>query len=80
VLITVPLVGALLLMRRWFHPHNYPQLAVQMSIAGAVYGLGVLWVFKTNRAFKVGELSPQEKSAAIASGLDAPIEAYQEDL
>jgi O-antigen/teichoic acid export membrane protein len=83
LLITVPLVVALLLMRRWFHPHNYPQLAVQMAIAGAVYGLGVLWVFKSKRAFKVGELSPQE-SARIANGMGtstpAPVEAYQEDV
>ena len=67
-------------MRRWFHPHNYPQLAVQMAIAGVVYGLGVLWVFKSKRAFKVGELSPQEKTAALASGLNTPVGAYQEDV
>ena len=83
VLITLPLVGALLLMRRWFHPHNYPQLAVQMAIAGAVYGLGVLWVFKSKRAFRLGELSLQE-SARIANGMGtstpAPVEAYQEDV
>jgi O-antigen/teichoic acid export membrane protein len=58
LLITAPLVGALLLMRRWFHPHNYPQLALQLLIAGVVYGLGAFWVFATKRAFKVGELVP----------------------
>jgi O-antigen/teichoic acid export membrane protein len=59
LLITAPLVGALLLMRNWFHPHNYPQLAIQLVIAGVVYGLGVFWVFATKRAFRVGELVPQ---------------------
>jgi len=84
LLITMPLVGALLLMRRWFHPHNYRQLAVQMVIAGAVYGLGVLWVFLTKRAFKVGELTSNNGSALAANGMGTPaptsVEAYQEDV
>ena len=82
LLITMPLVGALLLMRRWYYPHSYRQLAVQMAIAGAVYGLGLLWVFKTNRAFRVGELAPKEKSIAICDEMDSrpAIEAYQEEV
>jgi O-antigen/teichoic acid export membrane protein len=80
VLINVPLVAALLLMRRWFHPHHYKQLAVQMAIAGAVYGVGALWVFKTRRAFKVGELTPREESGPETSGMSAPVGAYQEDV
>jgi O-antigen/teichoic acid export membrane protein len=60
VLITAPLVAALLLMRRWYHPHNYRQLAPQLLIAGAVYGLGALWVVTSKRAFAVGELVLQE--------------------
>lgn len=81
LLITAPLVGALLLMRRWFHPHNYKQLAVQMAIAGVVYGLGVLWIFLTKRAFKVGDLAPKETSVTISDDINSrpAIEAYQEE-
>jgi O-antigen/teichoic acid export membrane protein len=81
LLITVPLIAALLLMRRWYHPHNYKGLAVQMAIAGVVYGLGALWIFLTKRAFKVGKLGPPDKSIAISSEMKSrpAIEAYQEE-
>ncbi len=81
LLITAPLVGVLLLMRRWFHPHHYKGLALQMMIAGAVYGLGALWVFMTKRAFKVGDLAPKETSVKISDEINArpAIEAYQEE-
>ncbi len=80
LLITMPLLGALLLMRRWYYPHNYLGLAVQLLIAGAVYGLGLLWVFKTKRAFQVGELAHNEKPIPIENGMGAPVEACQEDV
>ena len=84
VLITMPLIAALLLMRRWFHPHHYSGLLLQMAIAGAVYGVGVLWVFKTKRAFKVGDLGVEDESTQLANGMGAPVrtavEAYQEDV
>jgi O-antigen/teichoic acid export membrane protein len=69
LLITVPLVVALLLMKKWFIPHTYRQLAVQLVIGGAVYGLGLLWVYATNRALKVGELAAKQESAPIDNGI-----------
>jgi len=79
LLITAPLVATLLLLRRWFHPHNYRQLGLQLLIAAAVYGLGVLWLLATKRAFQVGELVPKEESVSVANGMGAPVEAYQEE-
>ena len=69
-------------MRRWYRPHNYKGLAVQMVIAGVVYGLGALWVFLTKRAFKVGELGPPDKSIEISGDMNSrpAIEAYQEEV
>ncbi len=71
----VPLVGVLLLVRRWYHPHNYRQLLPQLFIVGAFYGLELLWVFKTNRAFRVGVLVDPRKAAladvSIAKGSDS---------
>lgn len=84
IVITAPLVAALLLMRRWYHPHNYKGLILQMAIAAVVYGLGALWVFLTKRAFKVGDLALLGESAQEANGMGAPartaVEAYQEDV
>jgi O-antigen/teichoic acid export membrane protein len=57
----VPMLTVLLLMRRWFVPHGYAQLAVQLLAAGAVYGAGLLWMYRTNRAFRVGDLSPMNQ-------------------
>jgi len=71
LLITVPLVVALLLMKRWFIPHTYRQLAVQLLIGGTVYGLGLLWVFATNRALRIGELAPKQEPALIEDGMSA---------
>lgn len=79
LLITAPLVLVLLLMQRWFIPHNYRQLAVQFLIGGTVYGLGILWVVLTNRALRVGELAPKETPVAAESGAAEAVEIYQQD-
>jgi O-antigen/teichoic acid export membrane protein len=67
-LMTAPLVVVLLLMKRWYIPHTYWQLAPQLLIGGAVYGLGLLWVYATGRAMRAGELAPQQQSLQIDNG------------
>ena len=79
LLTTAPLVLVLLLMQRWFIPHNYRQLAVQLLIGGVVYGLGLLWVFSSKRALKVGELAAKEESAPIENGVETRVEAHREE-
>lgn len=64
-LITVPLVLVLLLMKKWFIPHTYRQLGVQLAIGGAVYGLGLLWLYATKRVLKTGELAANPESELI---------------
>ena len=71
-LITVPLVLVLLLMKKWFIPHTYRQLAVQLAIGGAVYGLGLLWVYATDRALRTGELAAKQETAPIDNDVSAP--------
>lgn len=71
LLITAPLVLVLLLMKKWFIPHSYRQLAVQLAIGGTVYGLGLLWLFATNRALRVGELAAKQESAPIDDDMSA---------
>jgi O-antigen/teichoic acid export membrane protein len=77
-LLCVPLVAVLLLMRRWFIPHNYRQLGLQLFIAIVVYGLGLLWAFLTNRALRVSEFGANG-SAAEAASVTAGAEVYQAD-
>jgi O-antigen/teichoic acid export membrane protein len=71
LLLVLPFVAVLLLMQNWFHAHKLWQLVLQVGAAGVVYGLGLLWAYRTKRAFHVGELIekktvPLEESPALA--------------
>jgi O-antigen/teichoic acid export membrane protein len=80
LLITVPLAVALLLMRRWFIPHNYRELGVQLLIGGLVYGLGLLWLVLTNRILRVGELAPTEDFTSAESVTPEGVEIIEKDV
>jgi hypothetical protein len=54
-LITLPFLVTLLLERRWFVPHRAMQLGLQLVIAVAVYGLGFLWIYKTNQLLRIDD-------------------------
>ncbi len=56
-LLCLPLTAVLLLMRRWFIPHNYRGLGLQLLIALAVYGCGLLWAGWSKEALRVPESS-----------------------
>lgn len=70
----VPLLAALLLMRRWFIPHRLAPLLIQVGIAGIVYGLGLAWAFWTHRAWDVGHLANQEGELTLAL-----VETYEKE-
>jgi hypothetical protein len=71
------LVAALLLLRHWFVAHTYFQLAIQLLIGSAVYGVGLLWAIWTRRAWQVDGISHDAESArATAVSL---IETYQQE-
>jgi hypothetical protein len=79
-MLCVPLAAVLLLMRRWFIPHNYRQLGLQLFIAGGVYGSGLLWTVLTHRALRVRESSLQGRSGGAPNVvLSPPAEIYQPD-
>jgi O-antigen/teichoic acid export membrane protein len=81
LLLTAPLVAVLLLMQRWFVPHNYRQLGLQLLIGGTVYGLGLLWAYLTNNALRTGGLvekkEPNPDEAIVVA--DA-VETYQREV
>ncbi|MFZ0772513.1 MAG: polysaccharide biosynthesis C-terminal domain-containing protein [Candidatus Sulfotelmatobacter sp.] len=80
-LLCLPLAAVLLLMRRWFIPHNYRQLGLQLFAGGAVYGSGLLWAFLTNKALRVGELSLKGTSAEAENVVVSPLAAiYPQDV
>jgi O-antigen/teichoic acid export membrane protein len=60
LLLSVPTVVTLLLLRRWFVAHHLIQLAAQLLIVGAIYGLCFLWVLRRNGALRIGKIVPEE--------------------
>jgi Polysaccharide biosynthesis C-terminal domain len=54
LLLTCPLVIALLVQQQWLKPHHLPQLLLQLLIAWGIYALGFLWIYKKNHAFRIG--------------------------
>ena len=50
LLVCAPAVMAFLLMKRWFVPHNYRQLALHLLVGGAVYAGCLAWAYTTGRA------------------------------
>jgi O-antigen/teichoic acid export membrane protein len=78
LLVCAPAVVTMLLMKRWFVPHTYAQLAIHLAAAGAVYGSGMLWVFASKRATRVVHL--QVTKAEIDSAAATAVETYSPDL
>jgi len=71
----VPVIAALLLMRRWFVPHRLSALLVQLAIVAVVYGGCLSWAFFTHRAWDMGivnENPEDEITRALVTG-------YQEE-
>src|SRR5207249_3957464 len=60
MIVCAPVVLMLLLMKLWFVPHNYIQLAAHLAVAGVVYGLSLSWAFASKRAMKLGTLNSPE--------------------
>jgi O-antigen/teichoic acid export membrane protein len=57
ILLNLPFVGALLLANRFFYPRNLIQLIIETMVVGSVYGVELLWAYRTNRAFHVAEVA-----------------------
>jgi hypothetical protein len=81
VVTCAPLVLVLLLMQRWFVPHGYRELAVQLAIGGTVYGACLAWAYVSGKALHVADLmqlsSTQAREMEIAA---AAIDSLPEDV
>jgi O-antigen/teichoic acid export membrane protein len=69
LLLTVPLIAVLVLVRNRFGAHNLLQLAVQTLICWSVYGMELLWAYRTGRLLQVQGIQnkggPVEPVAAV---------------
>jgi len=70
LVLCLPLISALLLMRRWFIPHGLRQLLIQLAIAAAVYGVGLGWAFWSRRAWDVGQLGTNQEDELTLAMVD----------
>ncbi len=71
LLLVTPMAGTLLILHRWSYAHTLRQLAVQGLVGGAVYGAGLLWAYRCNRLFHVGDLK-LIGDGATTEGLELP--------
>ena len=46
-----------MLANRYFYPRNLIQLTLEILAASSIYGVGLLWAYRTNRAFHVAEIA-----------------------
>jgi O-antigen/teichoic acid export membrane protein len=79
-LLNLPLLGVVWLANRFFTPKNLLQLAMEIGAAFLIYGIGVLWAYKTGRVFKVTEAGPllQPRAPQVATEPVISVE-YQEE-
>lgn len=47
-LLCLPPILTLILLKKWFVPHTYTQLAFQLAVAGSAYGIGLAWAHASN--------------------------------
>ncbi|MFZ0798440.1 MAG: flippase [Terriglobales bacterium] len=57
ILLTLPLVAVLWFANRVFYPRNLIQLTIETLVVSSIYGVGLLWAYRTNRAFHVAEIA-----------------------
>jgi O-antigen/teichoic acid export membrane protein len=79
-LLNLPLVGVVWLANRVFTPKNLVQLVMEIGAAFLIYGIGVLWAYKTGRVFQVTEsgASVQPRVPQVATEPVISVE-YQEE-
>jgi O-antigen/teichoic acid export membrane protein len=57
ILLTLPFVATLLLANRFFYPRNLIQLVIETLLVSTVFMAGLLWAYRTHRAFHVAEVA-----------------------
>jgi O-antigen/teichoic acid export membrane protein len=68
LLLCIPMIAALILMKTWFVPHTFTELAFHLAVGAVVYGAGLAWAFATGRLTKVSHRSPKSTMLEMANG------------
>jgi O-antigen/teichoic acid export membrane protein len=76
IALVIPFVLTLLLLKHWFIPHSYLQVALQLGGAMLPYGTGLLWALWSNRIWHVDKELTSNTQNEVALAL---IESYQEE-
>jgi O-antigen/teichoic acid export membrane protein len=80
ILLTLPLVATLWLANRYFYPRNLIQLTLETLAASSIYGVGLLWAYRTNRAFHVAEIAGLTKPIPLEQPPQAVVTVeYQQE-
>jgi len=66
VLLCIPVTLTLWLMRNWFVPHTYWQLAFHLMVAGLVYAAGLAWAFAAKRLTDVSAPASPKSTLEVA--------------
>jgi O-antigen/teichoic acid export membrane protein len=72
----VPMAAVLFWLQQRWPPHGIVQLGLRVAVGLAIYGIGLLWVIWTDRAWRVGDLTDESVSNEVAVGL---VETYQQE-
>jgi len=80
VLLTLPLIAALWLANRFFYPRNLIELTLETLAVSSIYGVGMLWAYRTNRAFHVAEIAGLTRPVPIEQPPQAVVAVeYQQE-
>jgi O-antigen/teichoic acid export membrane protein len=79
-LLTLPLLGVVWLMNRYFTPRNLIQLVLEIGAAFLIYGVGALWAYRTGRVFQIEDsgapVPPQSQQVTLEPVISVE---YQEE-
>jgi len=80
VALCTPIVLTLILVQKWFVPHSYSTLAVQLLIGGAVYAGCLAWAYLSGRALHVREYAPTDNiSRTEVAAFAAVFQDYEDE-
>ena len=79
VSLALPPTLVLLLMQRWFVPHNYRQLGTQLLVAGLIYAALLAWAHRSGKLLQVENLALVGDGNASRSAPMPTVESYSEE-
>lgn len=81
IMLCVPLAVVLIAMQKWFVPHTYVQLTIQLMAGGLVYATGLAWAYLSGRALHVNDLKAATETPAPGMAvLSSAIPTYQDEV